>query len=190
MRQRAEQVEETRLRITEAAMRLHTTIGPSRTTIAGIADEAGVTRLTVYRHFEDPEAIFVACMGHWAALHPAPDPAAWATEPDLETRARRALAELYAWYAEVGDDLTTLQRDRASIPDGARARAIAAERARVHALVEPSAGPLGPDAAHALRAAGALVLALPTWRTLVREQALSPDAAVELGVRLLLGAAS
>ena len=66
---------------------------------------------------------------------------------------------------------------------------IATERSRLDALVEPSAGPLAPQTAHALRAAGALVLALPTWRTLVRDHGLPPHAAVELGVRLLLVAA-
>ena len=53
MQRRAAQVDETRLKITEAAVRLHTTVGPSQTSIAAVAEEAGVTRLTVYRHFAD-----------------------------------------------------------------------------------------------------------------------------------------
>ena len=49
MRKRADDIAETRQRIVEAAVRLHGTIGPAATTISGLAEEAGVTRLTVYR---------------------------------------------------------------------------------------------------------------------------------------------
>src|SRR5829696_103015 len=77
MRRRAELVDQTRQRIIEATARLHTTLGPSRTTIAGIADEANVTRLTVYRHFPDIEELFLACRAHWRATHPAPDAGRW-----------------------------------------------------------------------------------------------------------------
>lgn len=47
MARRAELVDQTRERITAAAARLHTSIGPANTSVAGIAEEAGVTRLTV-----------------------------------------------------------------------------------------------------------------------------------------------
>ena len=77
MGRRAERVDETRERITAAAVRLHTTVGPSRTSIASIAEAAGVTRLTVYRHFADLDAVFDACMAHWAAQNPRPDADAW-----------------------------------------------------------------------------------------------------------------
>src|SRR5664279_3539515 len=95
MRRRAELVDETRLRITEAAVRLHTTVGPANTSITGIAEEAGVTRLTVYRHFPDIEELFDACRGHWMSQHQPPDLAAWLEIPRLEDRARRAFADLY-----------------------------------------------------------------------------------------------
>ena len=54
MRRRADLVDATRERITAAAMRLHTSVGPSGASIAAIAAEAGVTRLTVYNHFAGP----------------------------------------------------------------------------------------------------------------------------------------
>src|ERR1039457_6337227 len=50
MRRRAELVDGTRQRITEATVRLHTTVGPAHTSIAAVAEEAGVTRLTVYAY--------------------------------------------------------------------------------------------------------------------------------------------
>src|SRR6185295_8878842 len=89
MRRRAELVDETRERIVEAAVRLHTTVGPAHTSISTVADAAGVTRLTVYRHFPDLEHLFVACTSHWLAAHPPPDPAAWGAIADLTERARR-----------------------------------------------------------------------------------------------------
>src|SRR5674476_670737 len=73
MKRRAEQVDETRQRITEAAVRLHTTVGPAHSSIAAVAEEAGVTRLTVYRHFADLDALFAACRAHWSARNPRPD---------------------------------------------------------------------------------------------------------------------
>ena len=66
MQKRAEQMDETRQRIIESTVHLHGTLGPAHTTIAGIAREAGVTRLTVYRHFPDDEAIFEACSAYQA----------------------------------------------------------------------------------------------------------------------------
>jgi AcrR family transcriptional regulator len=65
MHRRAEQVEQTRECITEATVRLHRTVGPAHTSIAAVADEAGVTRLTLYRHFADLDTLFGACRTHW-----------------------------------------------------------------------------------------------------------------------------
>jgi AcrR family transcriptional regulator len=47
MRARQDSVEQTRRQITEATMRLHERVGPAATTVSAIAQEAGVTRLTV-----------------------------------------------------------------------------------------------------------------------------------------------
>ena len=56
MKRRAEQVDETRLRVTEAAVRLHTTVGPAHSSIAAVAEEAGVT---LAAHPYDPPLPFV-----------------------------------------------------------------------------------------------------------------------------------
>ena len=79
-------------------MRLHTTVGPAQASISAVADAAGVTRLTVYRHFPDLEHLFVACSSHWFAAHPPPDPATWRDIPDLADRARQAFGQLYGWF--------------------------------------------------------------------------------------------
>src|SRR5689334_3132595 len=59
-RRRAELEAETRRRITQAAVDLHGSIGPARTTISAIAERARVQRATVYRHFPDEAALFGA----------------------------------------------------------------------------------------------------------------------------------
>src|SRR5712691_6671868 len=87
---RAELEAQTRLRITEAAMKLHGTVGPLRTTVTAVAEQAGVQRGTVYRHFPDEDALFAACSTHWLSLNPTPNPDAWAGIADPSKRLRRA----------------------------------------------------------------------------------------------------
>ena len=179
-RRRAEQEEETRLRITEAAVDLHGSVGPARTTVSAIAERAGVQRATVYRHFPDEEALFAACSSHWAALNPPPDPAVWAEVADPDQRLRRALAELYSWYGDNRQMLANTSRDRPLVPAMRRA----AEAfglfydAAAEALIRgrPERG----TRRRRVRAAIGHALAFETWRSLVEEQGLSIDQAVEL----------
>ena len=46
MKRRAERMQETRRRITEAAVELHQTVGPARTTVSAVAEKVGVQRHT------------------------------------------------------------------------------------------------------------------------------------------------
>ena len=179
-RRRAEQEEETRLRITEAAVDLHGSVGPARTTVSAIAERAGVQRATVYRHFPDEEALFAACSSHWAALNPPPNPATWAEVADPDQRLRGALAELYSWYGDNRQMLANTSRDRPLVPAMRRA----AEAfglfydAAAEALIRgrPERG----TRRRRVRAAIGHALAFETWRSLVEEQGLSIDQAVEL----------
>ena len=135
MRKRAEQVGQTRQRIIDAAVRLHTTVGPARTTISAVAEQAGVTRLTVYRHFPDEATLFTACSEQWGRQHPSPDPGDWSRIPDLEARAHHALGELYAWYQDHGEDLLPLYRDIDAMPALTREAMRDQERQLADALV-------------------------------------------------------
>ncbi len=72
LKRRAEKQAETRRRIVDATVALHTSVGPARTTISDIAELAGVQRHTVYAHFPDERELFHACSAHWRGLHPAP----------------------------------------------------------------------------------------------------------------------
>jgi AcrR family transcriptional regulator len=62
---RAEDEWRTRERIVDAAEYLHGSLGPARTTVSAVADRAGVTRATVYRHFANEESLFLACSRQW-----------------------------------------------------------------------------------------------------------------------------
>lgn len=64
--------EQPRLRITESAVHLHGTLSPSRTLISAVAENAGVRRSTVYRHFPDESALFDACNAHWSVDNSLP----------------------------------------------------------------------------------------------------------------------
>ena len=134
-RRRAELEDQTRLRITEAAVDLHGSVGPAKTTISAIADRAGVQRATVYRHFPDEAALFDACSSHWAAQHPLPDLEAWAAIEDPGERLTTALAELYAWYADAEYMLDKTTRDAPrgagdASPGGAPCRPGSRQRSR------------------------------------------------------------
>jgi AcrR family transcriptional regulator len=192
MLRRAQQVDETRQRITEAAVRLHTSRGPSEASIAAIAEEAGVTRLTVYRHFPDQEELFAACMNHWESLHPPPNPLAWSAIKDLVERARVALRDLYTWYSEVGGDLAPIHRDLEHLPPGARARIEAGNAWLAEAIVgdEGRDETVGTRRARRLRAIAAHLVRLETWRSLVVEQGLDTAEAVDIGVAWLRAAAN
>ncbi|MDT7627730.1 MAG: hypothetical protein QOF99_8631 [Pseudonocardiales bacterium] len=111
LRKRADAMEETRRRITEATVALHGSVGPARTTVAAIAEAAGVQRHTVYRHFPTDDDLFTACSTHFWALYPWPDPDHWDEVAGPGERLAVALGELYAFYASVEAMMTNVLRD-------------------------------------------------------------------------------
>jgi AcrR family transcriptional regulator len=183
MTRRAELVDETRQRITEATARLHTSVGPANTSVAAIAEEADVTRLTVYRHFPDLDVLFQACRAHWRSQNPPPDAEAWLATPDLEARARRALAELYAWFHEHVEELYPIYRDLSTSPLSSQ-EAMRRENHRLGDLLLAGDVP-GGAAGRQVRAVARHLLDYRTWRSLAIDQELGDAAAVEIGVRWL-----
>jgi AcrR family transcriptional regulator len=101
----------TRQRIVEAAVELHTTVGPARTTVMGIAERAGVQRHTVYAHFPDELSIFRACTGHWLSLNPLPDHGRWAAVEPFEARVEAAIDDVSAYWERTAGDLTPVFAD-------------------------------------------------------------------------------
>jgi AcrR family transcriptional regulator len=182
LKRRAEQQDETRRRIVEAAVELHQTIGLAATTVSAIAERAGVQRLTVYRHFPDQQSIFAACSQHFFATTPPPDPGDWAAISDPVQRLTAALTETYAWYERAEAMLTSVTRDAELLP-GFVGGAYAALLER---LGQPllAGWPAGEQQRLAAAAAGH-ALHFRTWRSLVRVHGLSTPEAVALMVRLV-----
>ena len=186
MQARLEGVEQTRLRITEATMHLHETLGPAATTVAAIAEEAGVTRLTVYRHFPDDEALFAACSAHWRELHPRPDVEEWRAVADPVQRLRLALHQTYDWSAAAAPMMTKIHRDLPSLPPFVGDFLSQDEELRVSVLARG----FGCRGRAAVRLRGALAHALrvETWTSLCVAGALHRDEAVELMTAAVLAA--
>jgi AcrR family transcriptional regulator len=111
LKRRAERQDQTRQRIVDAAIALHTTIGPARTTVSAIAERAGVQRHTVYSHFPDERSLGLACSGCHVERHPLPDAAAWREIADPEQRLRRGFGDVYTYYAQTGEGLAPILRD-------------------------------------------------------------------------------
>ena len=108
---RATAKEQTRQRIVEAAVELHSRLGPARTSIAQIAEKAGVQRHTFYAHFPDERGLSLACSGLAFERDPLPDIEQWAAcRPGVE-RIRRGLGELYEWYSRNAEMIASVLRD-------------------------------------------------------------------------------
>ena len=180
LQKRAERLAETRQRIVEAAVELHTTEGPAKTSISAVAERAGVQRHTVYAHFPDLRSLLAACSGHWESLNPFPDPAAWFAIEDPVRRLRAALDDVYAWYEQVEPALALFRRDATLVPENGEL--VEREAAELAALADRLASGLRPR--RAARAAIGHALEFETWRSLVRRQGLSRKAAVELMAQL------
>ncbi len=175
MTKRLEDVAETRQRIVEATTELHGTVGPARTTIAGIADRAGVTRLTVYRHFPDDEVLFAACSAHWFSQQPSvPDPVAWQAISDPTERFGRGLADLYRFFRNGSTTLTLVYGDWDVIPPAHQEVMLRRNVSIRDTLVEPF-----PRRTKRLVALVGHATAFGTWRSLCVDQDLSNRVAVE-----------
>lgn len=188
-RQRAAHQEKTRGRIVDAALALHVTIGPARTTIKAIAEQAGVERLTVYRHFPDDLSLFAACGARFVELHPPPYPGEWAVIPDPVDRLRQALMALYAFYEDNEAMLVNAERDAELLPLLREALAPFTQYRDAVRVVLASGWASGGDPDLRDAALGH-ALELPTWQSLVRRQQLSRTDAVELMVRSVTASAS
>lgn len=186
LRARAQGQAQTRRRIAEAAVALHGTIGPARTTIRAIADRAGVERLTVYRHFPDERALFAACSSRFLEEHPPPDLAGPMAIADPAMRLEAVVLALYGYYRETEPMLNALMHDAPSVP--LVAEYLGPYFAMLQDLADAlPAAHLDPPEPRLLRAAVGHALAFTTWRSLALDQGLTDaEAAVmmaELGLR-------
>jgi AcrR family transcriptional regulator len=181
LKERARRQAETRQRIVEAAVGLHTSVGPARTTISAIAERAGVERHTVYAHFPDERTLFRACSAHWRTQHPRPDFAAISAIGDVERRLRTAINEMYAWYESVESHVALFIRDASVLAIGAET--LGETTSQIAELADTIA--TGWPRRKAVRAAIGHALEFETWRSLVRRQGLSRKQAVDAMMRLV-----
>lgn len=182
LKKRAEQQAETRRRIVEAAVELHGSLGPARTSLSMVAERAGVQRHTLYAHFPDERSLLMACSGLAAERDPMPLAEAWRSIVDRHERLRTGLSALYAWYERNADLLSCVMRD-----------------VEHHPLVqEISALRYGPTFAAYHEVLGAklnarqrallhVALSFFTWRTLARDGGLKRAAAVDAMVQAIYG---
>jgi AcrR family transcriptional regulator len=190
LKRRAERQEETRRRIVAAAVELHTTLGPARTTVQAIAEQAGVTRPTVYAHFPDARSLLEACSGHVRATTPPPDPTRWRSIVGPSERLETALRELYGYYERLEPLLENVQRDAAVMPLVAEMNAYRARYlGEIRDLLLKTWPTRGRARARLRRAIGH-ALEFRTWQSLVRRQGCATDEAVQLMVAFASAAGS
>jgi AcrR family transcriptional regulator len=190
LKRRADRQEETRRRIVEAAVDLHTTLGPSRTTVKAIAERAGVTRPTVYAHFPDDRSLFQACSGHVRETAPPPDPTAWRSMSDPGKRLETALRDLYGYYERLEPLLENVQRDAAVMPLVAEMNSYRVRyREEIRDLLLEAWPKRGAARARLRRAIGHS-LEFGTWQSLVRRQGCRTDEVVQLMLAFVRAAAS
>jgi AcrR family transcriptional regulator len=187
LKKRAESVEDTHRRITEAAVELHGSLGPAKTTISGIAERAGVTRLTVYRHFPTLDAVFLACSARWAEDHPWPAPDSWAAIDYPDLRLQVALTELCAFYRQNQTMVSNLYRDIEAMPGFLQERLRSRGSVMVGALIQGRG--VSGRARRMLEAVLGHAVEFETWRSLALRQGLSDSEIVELLRRIVAGVA-
>ena len=180
LRARADRQAETRRRVAAATAGLHDEVGPARTTVAEIARQAGVQRLTVYKNFPDDYDLFAACQGHFLAQNPPPDHGAAFAIADPGERMAAVLRELYAWYRRNERTSANVRRDRDSLPALDRLLAETGD-ARSAELATALAGTFDVRGKQRVRVRAAVALALDfwAWRRLAQE-GLTDDAAARL----------
>lgn len=176
-KRRAAKQAETRARIVEAIMALHEEVGPRATTVSGIAERAGVERLTVYRHFPDEASMFQACSARFLELNPPPDPPAWREGASPGPYTREMLASLYRYYRSTERMFRQIHRDAAGRP---ALKAIVDQfESYLDGLREDLASRWAPDDAGcaALRAVIGHALAFSTWASFDAQDLDDPEMA-------------
>lgn len=181
---RADQLAQTRQRIVEAAVDLHSSVGPANTSLSMVAEKAGVQRNTLYAHFPDERSLAMACSGLAMERSPPPDAEAWRKLAGAD-RLRAGLTAVYAWYGRNAELLGCVLRD-------------AEHHALTREISELRFGPtstawrevLGEGLSRERAAVLHLALNYHSWRALGVEANLSEQEAVDVMVRAIRSASA
>ena len=180
LKRRAEQQAETRRRIVEAAVELHSSVGPALTTLSQVAERAGVQRHTLYAHFPDERSLYLACSGLTLERDPPPDAEIWRAIADRRERLSIGLLAIYDWYDRNAELTGCVLRDAEYHP---LTKDIAALRFGPYWAAYQEV--LGVALSKRQHAVLGLALSFFTWRTLVREGGLEQEAAVRAMVNAI-----
>jgi len=190
LKRRADEMARTRRRITEAAVDLHGTVGPARTTLSAVAERAGVQRHTVYRHFPTDTDLFGACSAHYLTENPLPDREPWRTIRDSHRRLATALHELSAYYERTEPMLSNVLRDAELVealrPTLAPMQVFLSETAEILTAGWGARG----RRRRVLKAAIAHAIDFHTWRSLTANGEMTKTEAVDLVIALVEAAAT
>ena len=146
--------------------------------MSAVADRAGVTRATVYRHFADEESLFLACSQQWISRQQLPDPDAWGVIEDPIERLRAGLVDIYGFYRRGQQMIRNIHRDVDAVP----AVVVAARRSREQRWLDTLLAPQPGHRRKMVRAAVAHATTFTTWQSLCGAQGLSDRSAAELMV--------
>jgi AcrR family transcriptional regulator len=182
LKARADKQAQTRRRIVDAAVELHGTVGPARTTASMVAQRAGVQRHTYYAHFPDERSLLLACSGAHAEHDPVPDPESWRIIEDPRARLRAGLGELFGWYARNAGVVACVLRDAEHHPP---VREIV--ELRIAPRLAACAAVLGEGLDGDQRLLLQVMMGFPSWRTLAEACGLDQARAVELAAAAIEG---
>jgi AcrR family transcriptional regulator len=178
-KERATSAGRTRDRIIAATLELHSSVGPGRTSIAQIAERAGVQRHTVYRHFPSQQELLAACSQHYWTTNQWRPVDYWNEVRDAGSL-QRELSALYGFYEQNQDVIFRSLHDAVDDPGIEVAlRAYREYVAAVHAsLVDSLSSPpaRNPDLEVMIKHA----LAFETWYQLCHEAGATSEQAARL----------
>ena len=188
LKRRAERQAETRRRIVDAAIELHQTVGMMGTTMTAVAKLAGVSRLTVYRHFPDDVSLFIACTGTYDQRNPPPDLSGLMAIDDPLRRLEIALTGMYGYFSDHEQIIASGANALPNKPALGVALAPVFEAQR--RLGELLATGWGVESGPGTLLAGAIghAIAFPTWLALRNVQGLTNNQAVTLMVGMVVAA--
>jgi AcrR family transcriptional regulator len=183
---RRRQQDELKARIAAAAAELHAVQGALATSYAQIAERAGVSLPTVYKHYPELDTLVQACSGHVAAQAPAFPQERVLAAPDLASAAQALVDGCDAQHAHFEPWVSWREDLRIEA-----LRALAdARRRQLRALCEAvlARHRAAADARDETAALWETLLSFGVWQRLVREHKLSRTAARRRLAQLLLAA--
>ena len=142
MTKRAESVEETRRRIVEATVGLHTTKGFQATSWQDIAERADVAVGTVYYHFPTFDELIPACGALGVEMAAPPTGEIFRDLGGKQRRLERLVEELFAFYGRARGGIENMLREKDQIP--ALQRLAAEQDAETRSLIAQALGPKAP----------------------------------------------